>query len=76
MVSKASLKNALKEHVDWLYKNPRPSIIKVTKQTAKTFHKGLEMDIRWATVPSLIVPMPKSRVNQLQKLRDKFKGIK
>ena len=68
MVTKSSIKQSIKIHSDWINKQTHiPSIGKMAHQTAKTIKHGLELDIRWATLPSLITPMPKSYVDKLQK---------
>lgn len=77
MVSKESIKKAIQEENQWRYLHPKISqkdIIKHRISNAPHFvKKFLESDIRLATIPSLLVPMPKSAVDKLQKQINKRK---
>jgi len=75
MVTKKSLKQAWTNYKYGIKNSPDASLKTAAKLSFNLKKKGLEMDIRLATLPSLIAPMPKPAADKLQRHIDKSKHI-
>lgn len=67
MVTKKSILEARSSNKVWLKEHPRASLKEHLTQIGRTVKRAYEVDIRLATVPSLIAPMPKSAVDKLHR---------
>lgn len=67
MATIESFKKASHNLIEWDKNHPQATAIEGAKAAGRFFKEFSEVDIRWATLLSILAPMPESSVKNLER---------